>query len=159
CSLYHETHNGWDSARIVARLRELAAEYAQRHSATLQRGHRPVGAKEIPIKIDDDGQGGAIGDLLRADGYRVASVGAGTVAAREDLYPNRRSERWFATADRARKGQLDLSRLPRREQARLKVQAMAPLWKPDSAGRRVVEKKDETKKRLNRSPDDMDALN
>ncbi len=36
---------------------------------------------------------------------------------------------------------------------------MAPTWKLDSQGRRVVEPKQDTKKRLKRSPDDMDALN
>lgn len=37
------------------------------------------------------------------------------------------------------------------------AQLVAPLWKPDSAGRISVEKKDETKKRIHRSPDDADA--
>jgi len=37
-------------------------------------------------------------------------------------------------------------------------QLIAPRWRPDSAGRIQVEKKDETKKRLGRSPDDADAL-
>jgi hypothetical protein len=41
----------------------------------------------------------------------------------------------------------------------LKRQALAPTWKVDGQGRRVVESKDETKKRIKRSPDDMDALN
>ena len=36
---------------------------------------------------------------------------------------------------------------------------MAPQWKLDSHSRRVVEPKSDTKKRLGRSPDDMDALN
>jgi hypothetical protein len=36
---------------------------------------------------------------------------------------------------------------------------MAPTWKLDSAGRRVVERKDETKKAIGRSPDDADAMN
>ena len=36
---------------------------------------------------------------------------------------------------------------------------MAPRWRPDSRGRRVVEPKDATKKRIKRSPDDADAVN
>jgi hypothetical protein len=37
---------------------------------------------------------------------------------------------------------------------------MAPLWRQDAAGRRIVESKDEIEKRLGQgSPDDMDALN
>jgi hypothetical protein len=37
-------------------------------------------------------------------------------------------------------------------------QLIAPRWEPDSAGRIRVEPKDETRKRLGRSPDDADAL-
>ncbi|HKV42544.1 MAG TPA: hypothetical protein VJX67_25305 [Blastocatellia bacterium] len=36
---------------------------------------------------------------------------------------------------------------------------MTPKWALDSAGRRVIEKKEVTKKRIKRSPDDADALN
>ena len=41
----------------------------------------------------------------------------------------------------------------------MKLQALAPKWKLDSAGRRVVEPKDVTKEKIGRSPDDMDAVN
>jgi hypothetical protein len=36
---------------------------------------------------------------------------------------------------------------------------MAPTWKLDSDGRRVVEPKDKTKERIKRSPDDVDGMN
>jgi hypothetical protein len=36
---------------------------------------------------------------------------------------------------------------------------MAPTWKLDAEGRRVVEPKDKIKERLGRSPDGLDALN
>jgi len=36
---------------------------------------------------------------------------------------------------------------------------MAPVYKVDSQGRRVVEPMADTKRRLGRSPDDMNALN
>ena len=42
---------------------------------------------------------------------------------------------------------------------RLKLQALAPKWKMGPKGQRVVEKKEETKKRIGHSPDDMDAMN
>jgi hypothetical protein len=38
------------------------------------------------------------------------------------------------------------------------MQAMAPSWKLDNAGRRVVEPKAKTKQKIGRSPDDMDGL-
>lgn len=56
-------------------------------------------------------------------------------------------------------GRLDLSRLPDAARRRLRPQLVAPTWKLDSQGRRVVEPKADTKKRLKRSPDDADALN
>jgi hypothetical protein len=89
----------------------------------------------------------------------VQAVRAGTVASAGDDYPNRRSELWFHAPFLARDGKLSLARLPRDVLGKLRQQAMAPLWKQDSKGRRVVESKAETKKRLGRSPDEMDALN
>ena len=76
-----------------------------------------------------------------------------------DGYPNRRSELWFATAERAADGRLDLSRLPPELLRLIQRQVMAPAWSLDSQGRRVAQAKAETKRRIGRSPDDADALN
>src|SRR5262245_14606043 len=62
-------------------------------------------------------------------------------------------------AELARKGLVCLGQLGKDTLARMQQQALAPTWKLDSAGRRLVEPKEETKKKLRRSPDDMDALN
>jgi hypothetical protein len=158
-SLHHESHNGWETTQNARRLMQLADEYAAKANAARERNARPIEPTEIPILVDDDGVGGGVVDLLRAGGYNVVPVNASSSPRRPDDYPNRRSELWFTAADRARKGDLDLSRLPRDVRARLKVQAMAPTWKLDAQGRRVVEPKDETKKKIGRSPDEMDALN
>jgi hypothetical protein len=49
--------------------------------------------------------------------------------------------------------------LDRPTRARLRQQLLAPAWGYDErTGRRVVESKDETKKKIGRSPDDADAL-
>jgi hypothetical protein len=158
-SLHHESHNGWDASRRFLRLKELAAWCASLVNQARPRGAAPVKATEIPLKIDDDGFGGAIGDLLAAAGYHVVRVGAACTAAESDKYPNKRSELWFGTAERARRSRLCLGNLPRQVLARLRQQAMAPVWTPDAQGRRVVERKEKTKEKLGRSPDDMDALN
>jgi hypothetical protein len=55
--------------------------------------------------------------------------------------------------------ELSLARLDADTRRELRRQALAPTWEPDNRGRRVVEVKDKTKKRIKRSPDDMDALN
>lgn len=148
CSLHHESHNGWSTTQTAGRLKELCGEYGQRV------GMNP---KEVPVNVDDDGVGGGVTD--QADDYNFCPLSAGGNPIMKERYPNRRSELWFAVAERANEGQLSLARIPRDIRHEMRRQAMAPTWKLDSAGRRVVEPKSETKKRIGRSPDDMDAIN
>lgn len=147
CALHHETHNGWSTQQTAGRLKQLCKEFAQE-------GEDPCG---IACKIDDDGVGGGVVDA--AGGYSFRPVGGGTKAWQPEDYPNRRSEMWFSVADRADRGELDLSRLSEESRNLLRRQVMAPKWRLDSQGRRVVEPKVDTKKRIGRSPDDADALN
>jgi hypothetical protein len=95
----------------------------------------------------------------QAGGYNFYGLSAGSKAVQDEDYPNRRSELWFAVAERADAGRLSVARLDKESKMELRRQAMSPTWKQDSQGRRVVEPKADTKKRLKRSPDDMDALN
>ncbi|MGV3616113.1 MAG: hypothetical protein ACO1SV_12325 [Fimbriimonas sp.] len=149
CVLHHETHNGWKTDRTARRLKELAKEYCLP-------GEDPT---EVAIKIDDDGVGGGVVD--QTDGFNFVGVSAASNAIESERYPNRRSELWFSTAKRAAEGRLDVSRLNATSKRLIRTQLMAPRWKLDSDGRRVVEKKDDTKKRMRppRSPDDADGLN
>ena len=147
-SLHHEAHNGWDTGQTAGRLKELAREWGQ---------YAGQAGQNVAIKVDDDGVGGGVVD--QAGGYAFQPVGAGAAALEPEDYPNRRSELWFAVSGRANEGNLDLSRLPSDVRIELRRQAMAPTWKVDGQGRRVVEKKDDTKKRIQRSPDGMDAVN
>ena len=146
-ALHHETHNGWNTAQIAGRLKQLCTEHAGAGEAPMS----------VVVNVDDDGVGGGVVD--QAGDFDFRGCGAGERAVRPDDYPNRRSEMWFDVAQRAAQGDLDLSRLPADSLKLLRRQAMAPRWRLDSAGRRVVEAKHETKRRLGRSPDDMDALN
>ncbi len=148
-SLHHESANGWGTNETAGRLKLLCNEWAQRVKG--------VDPRQILCKIDDDGVGGGVVD--QADGYNFSGLSAANRAIDVEGYPNRRSELWFATADRAAEGNLSLARLSAEVRRELRRQAMAPTWKLDSQGRRVVESKDDTKKRIKRSPDDMDALN
>lgn len=138
--LTHETHRGWDTVRTASRLRELATEFP--------------GAV---LAVDDDGVGGGVVDQL-AD-LNVRAVRSGSRAVEPERYPNRRSELWFGTARLATEGLVDLSRLPDRAATLLRAQMLGVRWRLDSMGRRVVESKDDTKRRLKRSPDDADAFN
>ena len=147
CALHHETHNGWDTAQTAGRLKSLAKQLCRQ-------GEDP---SRVEINVDDDGVGGGVTD--QRGEFLFVPVGGGMRAFASDDYPNRRSEMWFACAQKADEGRLDLSRLTAQSLALLRRQAMAPTWKVDSQGRRVVEPKADTKKRIGRSPDDMDALN
>jgi hypothetical protein len=147
-SLHHEAHNGWATTQTAGRLKELAREWGQYASMTPQ---------SVLIKVDDDGVGGGVVD--QAEGFHFAPISAGSSAFEPEKYPNRRSELWFAVAERANEKQLDLSRIDPVIRNELRQQAMAPRWKQDSWGRRVVEKKDDTKRRIKRSPDGIDAMN
>jgi hypothetical protein len=158
CSISHEEFNGQDTVVTSNKAKELA-----RKAALFANKLRPdqVGEKAIPIKVDDSGVGGAVTDILKADGYNVTGINAATKAIASDDYPIRRDELWFEVAERARLGELDLSRLPEEIRERLGAEAMVPIYTLDSRGRRVVEKKEQMKKRTpdNRSPDGMDAVN
>jgi hypothetical protein len=147
-SLHHEAANGWSTAETAGRLKQLADQYG-RHCGTEGR--------QIVVKVDDDGVGGGVVD--QRAGYRFVGLSANAVAVEPEGYPNRRSELWFAVAERAARGALSLARLDADTRRELRRQAMAPTWKLDSQGRRVVEPKDATKKRIKRSPDGIDALN
>jgi hypothetical protein len=69
------------------------------------------------------------------------------------------SHQCFVTAEQARRGELNLSRVDADSRDALRRQAMAPTWKLDADGCRVVEPKVKFKERVGRSPDGMDAMN
>lgn len=147
CALHHETHNGWDTGQTAGRLKQLAKEFC--------------GPVEVPqkvaVKVDDDGVGGGVTD--QAGGFNFVPVLGQSQAYEPDEYPNRRSELWFATSAMADRGAIDVSRLSAESKSLLRRQLMAPTWKIDAQGRRVVEPKDKTKERIGRSPDDADGFN
>ena len=147
CVLHHETHNGWTTVQTAGRLKQLAEQF-------VTSGEDP---HSVRIQIDDDGVGAGVTD--QRGEFRFTAIRGGICAIEPDSYPNRRSELWFALAARASEGRLDLSRLSGDSLALIQRQLMAPTWSLDSQGRRVVEQKSETKRRLGRSPDDADALN
>ena len=119
-------------------------------------GKAPVRPQDIPVQNDGDGRGGAL--ATHKGDYKFIPICASSAARAGSDYPNRRSELWFDTVLAARQGRVNISRLDRDSQARLRQEAMSPRWSLQ-AGLEVVEKKDITRKRLGRSPDVMDALN
>jgi hypothetical protein len=147
-SLHHESANGWSTSETAGRLKELAREWGR---------YCGMDPRKVPVVVDDDGVGGGVTD--QADDYNFIGLSGQAAAVEPDGYPNRRSELWFSVAERATEGRLSLARLSDETRRELRRQAMAPTWKLDNQGRRVVEPKDKTKERIKRSPDDLDGMN
>ncbi len=147
CSIHHESHNGWDTAKTAHRLKELCDKYATaRHTRY-----------RVPVLVDAGGIGGGVID--QCGPYRFIEVNSCQEAHWPERYPNLRSELWFSAAELAKAGKVDVSRLGKKEQQSLSRQLMSVRYDLDPADRRVCERKEETKKRLKRSPDDADAFN
>lgn len=115
--------------------------------------------KTFKIKIDiTGGLGTAPFDLLKSEGYSAIGVNSSEKAKNEQLYKNKRSELWFDVRDRAKDKNLDLSRLPSDMRRRLVKELGAPEYKI-TGGKKVVEDKADTKKRIGASPDLADGFN
>ena len=102
----------------------------------------------------DSGAGAGVIDRLRQLGHDVVEVPFGGKATNPALFLNRRGEMWFEVADWLRMG----GAIP--NDNALKQELATPVYWYDAAGRRVLEPKDDIKKRLQGggSPDLADAL-
>lgn len=109
------------------------------------------GRGQARVVVDDTGVGGGVTDILRAQGVPVTAFNAGETAIEEDAYPNARSEAWFRGAEK-------LAEVSIPDDEQLAADLLSPKYKLDMHGRRQVEKKEETKKRLGRSPDRADSV-
>ena len=156
-SLKHRAANGWNTAQTAGAIKEECTELCRWVNSIRPPQAEPVKPQDITAKVELDGYGQGVID--QGDGWRWVGISAAGRPQAEDLYPNTRSELWFQVADRAATGQVDLSRLPRDVLNRLRQQCLAPTYRLDGAGRKVVERKDEVKKRTGRSPDDADGMN
>lgn len=102
----------------------------------------------------DSGAGAGVIDRLRQLEYDVVEVPFGGKATQNNLYINRRTEMWWTM-----KEWIDLGGAIPNDNA-LKQELATPIYWFDAAGRKVLEPKDEIKKRLQGggSPDMADAL-
>ncbi len=113
------------------------------------------------VKVDKTGIGWGVTDRLvqmRAEGKhnaQIVGVMVGAASRRPDRYPKLRDQIWWEVGRlMSENNAWDLSAL---DDATI-AQLTAPKHSPDASGRVKVERKDDTKKRLGRSPDDADAL-
>ncbi|MGL5908956.1 MAG: hypothetical protein ACRCZP_03075, partial [Phycicoccus sp.] len=124
---------------------------------------RDTGATAVKCDVIGIGHGivGRLRELGETGAHRATVVGVNVAEASSD--PTRwlrvRSEMWWEIGRRLSEDRRwDLSGLDERDRERIVSQLCAPHYRLDSSGRIVVESKDETRKRLGRSPDNADAL-
>lgn len=101
----------------------------------------------------DSGAGAGVIDRLRQLGYSPIEVPFGGKANQPNVYSNRRTEMWFEMSQWIKAGSI-----PKLQS--LKQELATPVYWYDPQGRKVLESKDEIKKRLQggNSPDLADAL-
>ena len=107
--------------------------------------------KTIRIKVDDSGVGGGVTDILKDARYKVVPVNNGQQAKDPDKYNNAITEQWFELKN-------IISQISIPDIQDLKSELMLREWKLDSKARRVVESKEEYKKKGFRSPDYADSI-
>jgi len=117
------------------------------------------------VKVDTIGVGwGIVGSLRRRRSKgehdaQIVAVNVGEAARAPEKYLRLRSQIWWEIGRGLSESLAwDLSQLEEADRDRLITQLTAPKYTHDAAGRIVVEKKDETKQRIGRSPDNADAL-
>lgn len=117
------------------------------------------------VKVDVIGVGwGVVGSLRRRakqgeHNAQIIPVNVGEAATKPERYLRLRSQLWWEVGRLLTEDCVwDLSMLDEPDQQRLITQLTAPKYTQDAARRIVVEKKEETKKRIGRSPDNADAL-
>lgn len=158
-SLHHESHSKVLTTETTGYIITVARMMADHHNRTIDPAAAKISEKDIPIKVDDGGVGGGVTDQLREQGYYAVPINSQSEAREPRKYPNIRSELWFNTEVMASCGEITFAKIPAEMRDKLRLQFMAPKWKMDSRGRRVVEPKHETKKECGRSPDSADAIN
>lgn len=104
------------------------------------------------VAVDDTGVGGGVTDRLRELGVRVQAIQGGAAAREPHRFFNRRTELWWILREWIRTEGVLL------REPRLIEDLTAPRFRYTSRGQIRLESKEETKRRLGRSPDYGDSL-
>lgn len=141
--------NGLSTVAVTNKAVELAKKYSEIFE---------VPAMSIDIAVDTIGLGAGVYDNLNEAGYNAHEINVSEKAWNSEAYGNLRSELWFEVHNMFITNQISLGNVSSVTTLDLKKQLVAPLFNYDRLGRRMVEPKDDTKKRLDRSPDLADAV-
>jgi hypothetical protein len=141
CSLAHTALSGADTMRVAFEAKRLC----ELHHAD-------------KINVLVTGMGGGVADVLKAWHLPVCEINEAGKARDDEHYPNVRNEMWWVGREGFQRREYDLTRVAADTRRALRSQLCAPMYSIDSRGRRVVEQKGDTKKRVGRSPDGADAF-
>ena len=141
--------NSLETIAVTGKTIKLCRKYSERFE---------VPAQAIDIAVDVIGLGAGVYDNLIDAGYNAYEVNVSERAWNAESYGNLRSELWFEVYNMFLSGQISLGNINSTTIFDLKKQLVAPLFTYDRVGRRQIEPKDDTKKRLERSPDLADAV-
>lgn len=169
-------HMGVDIARfggdenvlVVLEDRKVTHEESWRGQDTMQTTGRIIESMkrfDCPdenVHVDVIGVGAGVVDRLHEQGYYVDGVNFAEraqddwrgVTKPEDKFKNRRAELYWICKELLK----DKALIIPPEFRRIRTDLAAPSYSWDSAGRIQIEKKDDIKKRIGRSPDHGDAL-
>lgn len=110
------------------------------------------------VKVDVIGWGwGVVGSLIRRQsehGAEIVGVNVAETSNEPEKFHRLRDEMWWMGRDLCKNNLWDLSEIDDEAVGEL----IAPRWKLDAKGVIKVEQKDDTRKRIKRSPDKADAL-
>jgi hypothetical protein len=154
CVVHVEEHNGWDGKKIADRLKQLCHQYPG-----------PQSPRKIRVFVDETGGWGSgvldnagVADLK----YNFIGVNAAAAApkAEKELYKNVRTRLWATTAELAKQGLVDFTRLPKLVFEELERQLLSQTYELGLGDMIIATPKDDIKEKvLKRSPDTADALN
>lgn len=166
-----ETWVGADTMETVGRVRERLHELGLKPERTPQRpgptgpGGRPTryrGRKrrrrrpsQGTVVVDEIGVGGGVVDRLREEGFRVVAFNGGAQASgqRADRFLNCRAQAFW----RLRKA-LEEDHVALPPDRALREELVATRWGATSGGQVRIERKEELRTRIGRSPDRGDAV-
>lgn len=107
----------------------------------------------VAIYVDEIGVGAGVVDPLRANHYNVVGVVSSEAARKNTVYANRRAELYCQLADHFADGSIVIPDHPK-----LSSQLSSIKYKYDIHHRKIIESKDDIRKRGGHSPDYADAL-
>lgn len=117
---------------------------------------RPASHCTTRLLVDEIGLGSAVVDRLREQGFEVEGFNGSRsprAPAGQELYANMRAEAFWGLRRLLEAGALALPR-----DDKLFEELTTTTWRPNSAGRIIIESKDDLRARLGRSPDLADSV-